>query len=451
MKNSFSLFNLKTWSALYRARVLSYVAGFLILEQFLSVEFGYDQTYRVVFEASLVFSLVVILAVLWQLDRADKDLRIIRRTVRKISAEGDINLRIPPLQHETGGHISDTRDAINYFLDVVEAFTREADSSMKNLSEGKSNRHIIETGMIGDFGRFSRRINLAMSSKAKEAKQFIDLTGTFEMEVDSLLNSLATASEKLDETANVMLGNAQITGSMTADVSRSAEQTSAQMREATHSSNELANSISSIESLSEVSTSLVRTAVNRVEAAHVQIQGLTHMGQKIGEIVGVIDEIAKQTNMLALNATIEAARAGDAGKGFSVVAGEVKSLAHQTSEATHEISGQISAIQAATREAAAAFSDIVSSIQEVQTKSEDVMAAVAGQRNTTSLIASIIRRTSDEIDSVVCAASIMDDMAVKTGEGAGEVIQASAKLAATSKDLNESIKIFLGETREQLK
>lgn len=450
MKNSFSLFKLRTWSALYRARILSYVAGLLVLEQFFCIEFGYSQIYPHIFEASLVFNLVVILAVLWQLDRADKDLRTIRRTVRKASSDGDINLRIPRL-HETGGHIVDTRDAINYFLDVTEAFTREADSSMKHLSEGKSSRHIIETGMIGDFGRFSHRINLAMSSRSGESKQFLDLTGTFEMEIDSLLNHLASASEKLDETANLMLGNAQITGSMTADVSRSAEQTSAQMREASDSSNELADSISNIERLSEVSTSLVRTAVNRVESAHAQVQGLTRMGQKIGEIVRVIDEIAKQTNMLALNATIEAARAGDAGKGFSVVANEVKSLAHQTSEATHEISGQISAIQAATRESAAAFSDIVSSIQEVQTKSEDVMSAVAGQRNTTSLIASIIRRASDEIDSVVCASSIMDDMAVKTGEGASEVIQASAELATKSKELDETIKLFLSQTRKQLK
>jgi methyl-accepting chemotaxis protein len=104
-----------------------------------------------------------------------------------------------------------------------------------------------------------------------------------------------------------------------------------------------------------------------------------------------------------------------------------------------------------TRESAAAFSDIVSSIQEVQTKSEDVMSAVAGQRNTTSLIASIIRRASDEIDSVVCASSIMDDMAVKTGEGASEVIQASAELATKSKELDETIKLFLSQTRKQLK
>ena len=80
------------------------------------------------------------------------------------------------------------------------------------------------------------------------------------------------------------------------------------------------------------------------------VQGLAAAADKIGEVIGLINDIASQTNLLALNATIEAARAGEAGKGFAVVASEVKSLASQTAKATEEISAQINAIQAETQQ-----------------------------------------------------------------------------------------------------
>ncbi|MFZ8360693.1 methyl-accepting chemotaxis protein, partial [Staphylococcus aureus] len=81
------------------------------------------------------------------------------------------------------------------------------------------------------------------------------------------------------------------------------------------------------------------------------VQGLASSAEKIGEVVGLINQIAGQTNLLALNATIEAARAGEAGKGFAVVASEVKNLATQTSKATDEIGQQIGSVQTATQEA----------------------------------------------------------------------------------------------------
>ncbi|MGC8030346.1 methyl-accepting chemotaxis protein, partial [Salmonella enterica] len=78
-------------------------------------------------------------------------------------------------------------------------------------------------------------------------------------------------------------------------------------------------------------------AATQAEKSRDTIHTLSDAADKIGEVVQLVQAIASQTNLLALNATIEAARAGEAGKGFAVVASEVKSLAHQTSKATEEI------------------------------------------------------------------------------------------------------------------
>ena len=98
------------------------------------------------------------------------------------------------------------------------------------------------------------------------------------------------------------------------------------------------------------SAAVAERAVAVVDKTQQQVRSLAEAASKIGEVAELINDIADQTNLLTLNATIEAARAGDAGKGFAIVAGEVKNLASQTAKATKDIAVQIAAIQSATRE-----------------------------------------------------------------------------------------------------
>src|SRR3546814_12767605 len=131
-----------------------------------------------------------------------------------------------------------------------------------------------------------------------------------------------------------------------------------------------------------------------------RVKGLDDAAQKIGEVIGLIQDIAEQTNLLALNATIEAARAGEMGKGFAVVAGEVKSLATQTAKATEEIGNQIGGMQEATGSAVAAIEGIRAIMSSINQNASAIAAAVEEQNAATNDIARNVQQAAARTSGV---------------------------------------------------
>jgi methyl-accepting chemotaxis protein len=145
-------------------------------------------------------------------------------------------------------------------------------------------------------------------------------------------------------------------------------------------------------------------AATRVAASTETMRGLEQATGQIAEIARAITSIAEQTNLLALNATIEAARAGDAGKGFSVVAQEVKELAGQTARATAQIEAVVASVQAGTREALVgtssidqAISDVVHSQTTIAAAVEEQGAATAQARESISAMTRAVGQVTDEV------------------------------------------------------
>ena len=161
------------------------------------------------------------------------------------------------------------------------------------------------------------------------------------------------------------------------------------------STSELETAVHEISRNLHEAVSVVGTATRAVDAAAATVAQLTDSSARIGQVSRVINDIAEQTNLLALNATIEAARAGEAGKGFAVVASEVKDLARDTARATDDIGQRIGSIQADTNQVVDAIEQIRQTISEVNRIATMIASAVEEQSVTTREISRSVGRAAE--------------------------------------------------------
>ena len=302
--------------------------------------------------------------------------------------------------------------------------------AMRGLSQGNLRAHLEAEGddaIARLFAGFNDTVEhlRELMGRVRGAAEAASATSA---RIRSASQDLTRASDSTSTNAqNAMAASTQVNGSMQM-VASAAEQMTGSIRE--------------ISERLQQGLRVNRQAAERAEAAVKLVDELDASSRDIGEVVEVINAIAEQTNLLALNATIEAARAGEAGKGFAVVASEVKQLATQTAKATEEIAGKIRGTQERTGATVEMIGQITRIMSEIETLSMTIAGAVEEQSAVTQDITRSVAEAAGGAESVNRSVETVSTVAVDTATQARHTAGAAEELSRVAGELEEVVGRF---------
>jgi methyl-accepting chemotaxis protein len=273
------------------------------------------------------------------------------------------------------------------------------------------------------------------------------LADEFQAAVGAIVDTVSSASTELEAAAGTLTRTAEVTQELSGTVAAASEQASANVQSVASSTEEMTSSVNEISRQVQESSKIAVEAVRQAQQTDVRINQLSQAAGRIGDVVKLITAIAEQTNLLALNATIEAARAGEAGRGFAVVASEVKQLASQTAKATDEISTQIAGMQTATQDSVAAIKEIGGTIGRISEIASTIAAAVEEQGAATQEIARNVGEAAKGTQQVAANITDVNRGAGETGSASAQVLSSAQSLSSESNHLKAEVEKFLMTVR----